>query len=187
MFFGGLYAYNRPLILTERSWQFKMYRAYHFFVKLQLIVFFSVLFVDLEALMLPVFGLEFTGMPMTQEEASLDIIVRVSQVMCCTLSIVIGYVMFNHQMDKRKKIKEANRVLDGFKKARRQSYAENRESETPTQCVECSICLGEFNLEDQVMQLSCHHNHIYHRDCLQMFLENARDGKTGPPKCPLCQ
>ena len=132
MFFGGLYAFNRPLVLIERSWQFKMYRAYHFFVKMQLLVFFSVLFVDLEALMLPIFGMEFTGEPMTQEEASLDIIVRVSQVMCCTLTIVIGYVMFNHEMDKRKKIKEANRVLDGFNKVRVQTYAENQSSERPT-------------------------------------------------------
>ena len=55
-----------------------MYKAYHYFVKMQLVVFFSVLFVDLEALLLPILGFKFTEAPMTQEEASLDIIVRVS-------------------------------------------------------------------------------------------------------------
>lgn len=84
--------------------------------------------------------------------------------------------MFNHSIEKRKKIKEANRALDGLKKFRRQTYAENRESENPTTAIECSICLAEYGPDDQVLQLNCHANHIYHRDCIQMFLENARDG-----------
>ena len=56
--------------------------------------------------------------------------------------------MFNHSMDKRKKIKEANRALDGLKNKEMQTFAENRESENPTTAIECSICLAEYALED---------------------------------------
>jgi hypothetical protein len=54
-------------------------------------------------------------------------------------------------MEKRKKIKEANRALDGLKKFRRQTYKENKESETPTTAIECSICLGEYGQDDDVL------------------------------------
>ena len=135
----------------NRAWQSKIYRSYHYFVKLQVVVFFSVLIVDPLAFMLPILGFNFTGEPMTQEEASLDIIVRVSQVMCLTIVLIVGYLMYNHAMEKRKKIKEANRALDGLKKFRRQTYKENKESETPTTAIECSICLGEYGQDDDVL------------------------------------
>lgn len=166
MLFGAIYAYNNPQILMNHAWQSKIYRSYHLFVKLQVLVFFAVIFIDPIAFLLPKIGFEFTEFPMTQEEASLDIIVRVSQAMCCIIVLIVGYLMFNHSMDKRKKIKEANRALDGLKNMKRQSYAENRESETPTSAIECSICLGEYAPEDEVLQLNCHPNHIYHRQCI---------------------
>ena len=36
-----------------------------------------------------------------------------------------------------------------------------------SEATECCICLAEFENDHQVIQLSCHSTHVYHRDCLR--------------------
>jgi hypothetical protein len=43
---------------------------------------------------------------------------------------------------------------------------------------QCSICLGDFNLEDILLQLTC--KHIYHRECLLHWLQTHY-------RCPYCR
>eukprot|EP00356_Strombidium_inclinatum_P015459 CAMPEP_0170491872 /NCGR_PEP_ID=MMETSP0208-20121228/11304_1 /TAXON_ID=197538 /ORGANISM="Strombidium inclinatum, Strain S3" /LENGTH=66 /DNA_ID=CAMNT_0010767517 /DNA_START=800 /DNA_END=997 /DNA_ORIENTATION=+ len=52
---------------------------------------------------------------------------------------------------------------------------------------ECAICLGDFVGKDEVVQLMCHRNHVFHFKCLKQFLENVRDQQIGKAKCPMCQ
>jgi hypothetical protein len=43
---------------------------------------------------------------------------------------------------------------------------------------QCSICLGDFNLSDILLQLTC--KHIYHRECLLQWLQTHY-------RCPYCR
>ncbi len=43
---------------------------------------------------------------------------------------------------------------------------------------QCSICLGDFNLSDILLQLTC--KHIYHRECLLHWLQTHY-------RCPYCR
>jgi len=45
----------------------------------------------------------------------------------------------------------------------------------------CSICLEEFKNEDILKKLNC--DHIFHKDCLQPWINNNNNNKT----CPLCR
>jgi len=56
-----------------------------------------------------------------------------------------------------------------------------------TDITECPVCLGEYQAGENVVQLKCHKNHIFHRECLRKFIENLRDQMIGNGKCPICQ
>ncbi|CAF3681105.1 unnamed protein product [Rotaria sp. Silwood1] len=43
---------------------------------------------------------------------------------------------------------------------------------------QCSICLGDFNITDMILQLIC--KHIYHRECLLHWLQTHY-------RCPYCR
>ncbi len=43
---------------------------------------------------------------------------------------------------------------------------------------QCSICLGDFNISDILLQLTC--KHIYHRECLLHWLQTHY-------RCPYCR
>lgn len=43
---------------------------------------------------------------------------------------------------------------------------------------QCSICLGDFNMSDILLQLTC--KHIYHRECLLHWLQTHH-------RCPYCR
>ncbi|CAF4199589.1 unnamed protein product [Rotaria sordida] len=43
---------------------------------------------------------------------------------------------------------------------------------------QCSICLGDFNITDILLQLTC--KHIYHRECLLHWLQTHY-------RCPYCR
>ena len=44
---------------------------------------------------------------------------------------------------------------------------------------DCSICLGEYFIDDEVIKIKC--NHIYHKDCIIKYL------KEYGYKCPVCR
>ena len=45
----------------------------------------------------------------------------------------------------------------------------------------CAICFAEFKKHDDVVQLRCHRNHIFHAKCLEDLLN------SGHRNCPLCR
>ena len=51
-------------------------------------------------------------------------------------------------------------------------------SSDENQSSQCAICLGDFNLADLLLQLTC--KHIYHRECLLHWLQTHY-------RCPYCR
>lgn len=47
--------------------------------------------------------------------------------------------------------------------------------------VTCTVCIGEFTEEDDIVVLECHESHIYHYDCIENWI--AR----GNRECPVCR
>ena len=43
----------------------------------------------------------------------------------------------------------------------------------------CTICLDEFEFEEELIKLKCHH--IFHKECLKPWLDNNKN------KCPICR
>lgn len=53
----------------------------------------------------------------------------------------------------------------------------------------CAFCIADFDEEDKVVQLSCHHKHIFHHECFESYLKHVKDQgiEGGQPKCPFCK
>ena len=51
---------------------------------------------------------------------------------------------------------------------------------------DCPICLEVFTDEDQVVQLKCNAQHIFHYKCMQQYL-CYEDGPLMQKQCPLCR
>ena len=47
--------------------------------------------------------------------------------------------------------------------------------------LDCAICLNRFRENTRVVQLTCHEKHIFHRTCLQGWIESNHHN------CPLCR
>jgi hypothetical protein len=47
--------------------------------------------------------------------------------------------------------------------------------------LDCSICLSRFRQHSRVVQLSCHHSHVFHSRCIREWIE------SGHTVCPLCR
>lgn len=45
----------------------------------------------------------------------------------------------------------------------------------------CCICFVAYNSDDKVIKLPCDRRHIFHYDCLELWLENGRC------ICPICR
>eukprot|EP00347_Sterkiella_histriomuscorum_P003238 403365058 len=46
---------------------------------------------------------------------------------------------------------------------------------------DCPVCLSAFNADDQIIQLKCHKSHIFHQECLELWIQK------GNLKCPMCR
>ena len=46
---------------------------------------------------------------------------------------------------------------------------------------ECMICLNSFSEQEEVIQLNCHHNHLFHYTCLLQWLNMNKK------ECPICR
>ena len=82
-----------------------------------------------------------------------------------------------------------NHYMDVFKTAIKQTWAENQASaeaaDGDNNC--CVLCLGDFQPSDQVTQLSCHRNHVFHHSCMQEMIQRDSQIKRDHGfKCPLC-
>ena len=110
----------------------------------------------------------------TEQEKSLNLIVRVAQVFSAVFLYFVGRLYCDHLRLKRKRENEASRILNQFEKSTAITWAQNQESEQQSTESTCSFCLMEYEQEDELVQLKCHRNHLYHRECFKSFLEHIK-------------
>lgn len=184
----GWYAIRKPMVCLNHQWQKRAFYLYNFFVGLQMLVFVSVLFIDLFQYVFIWCGMEFQGGRPTDNEDSLDIIARLSQVICLTVCFCIGSLLWKQRKLKMAKQREVNRLMNQYNKTKKTTWSDIKTSARPSESTECSICLLDYEDDDLVMQLVCHSSHCFHRECLGRYLnefrKNASESKI--PKCPLC-
>lgn len=50
----------------------------------------------------------------------------------------------------------------------------------------CAVCLNQIKMEDEVRELmNC--DHIFHRECIDRWLDHDLDNNNHNPTCPLCR
>ena len=93
MFIAAAFANSKPMILLNHEWNDRVGKLYYFFTFAQLICFFLVLFVDAFKFIFIAAGMGFRGGAPTEDENTLNLIVRITQFMvallfCCIFSMV---------------------------------------------------------------------------------------------------
>lgn len=77
-YFGAMHAYIYPKILINLNWQRRLKKFVMFFSRLQLGIYFSVIFVDLFQYVYVFAGIKFSNREPSEEEETLNLIVRLS-------------------------------------------------------------------------------------------------------------
>ncbi|KAK7264833.1 hypothetical protein RJT34_32445 [Clitoria ternatea] len=50
----------------------------------------------------------------------------------------------------------------------------------------CAVCLNELKMEEEVRELvNCYH--VFHRECIDRWLEHEHEHEKQKPTCPLCR
>lgn len=151
-------------------------------------MFLNVLFVDLWGLILvKIFPDYFVNGPPDQDEQVINVMCRVLQGLVGVLLIMFAYYLCKFWRQGQKKRAEANKVSKGLKKQKKTTMKGLKKSNNPPDCLDCPICLVDYTEDDIVIQLKCHKNHLFHRDCFENFMNNVLKDGVGSPKCPLCQ
>ena len=52
-----------------------------------------------------------------------------------------------------------------MKKQKMKKWGDLKRTANAPDCLDCSICLVDYEDDMNVLQLSCHKNHVYHREC----------------------
>ena len=134
-------------------------------------------------------GVIFSSKNKTSEEKWLDILVRMFQFMIGVVVVCVLVVYIAHRRSLARRRRESNQLIHSFNNSvlRSWNYIKNiPEEEDRTTVSECPICLEDYEDQHSVIQLKCHKNHIYHRDCLKKYLDNTRYN-IGRPTCPICK
>ena len=76
-FMAACFAYCKPRILLNNTWQTSVGKMYMFFFINYMVIMLLVIFVDLFKFIFVAFGLQFRGGTPTDDEQSLDLIVRI--------------------------------------------------------------------------------------------------------------
>ena len=92
-----MHAYRNPRILINQIWQSTLKKVVTFFNKAQLAIYFSVIFVDLFQYIYLLFGFKFTYSEPTEEELTLNIIVRISQAMVGIILLFLIYALYHQR------------------------------------------------------------------------------------------
>lgn len=82
-----------------------------FFLMLQLVIFLLVIFIDLFKFIFVLAGLHFNERPPTEGETSLNLIVRMTQIMVGFLICCLSRVLCAAYQETRRKREEANKLL----------------------------------------------------------------------------
>jgi len=156
---ASLIAYKRPVILLNGNWQSMVKRILDFFMKVQIAILISVVFIDGWKYIFVFLKSDFTGQLPSEEERSLNLITRITQGMILLIFGMVINIWWEHRQKNKRRQKDAQKILDEFKKFKVDEWTEEM------QCKECSICLAEFHEKDKITKLNCHHTHIYHHSC----------------------
>jgi hypothetical protein len=122
-------------------------------LRVQLFFFFNVLFVDVWKYLVEVIAPNgtFSGKSATEDEVSLNIITRVTQGMIGLLLILIGSILYRFRKERLAKYKEANKLNNALKKLRKTTWKDLIRNADPPNCVDCPICLVDWEEPDQVI------------------------------------
>lgn len=124
---------------------------YLFFLWMQLIIFLNVIFLDIYKYAFKLTNLKFKGGPADDGEYTLNIIVRMTQVMIAALFICLGRLFYKMWQDRQQKKKESNKILNAMKKQKEITYGELKKSNHPPDCLDCSICLVDYDDDAKVI------------------------------------
>merc|ERR1719273_749494 len=51
---------------------------------------------------------------------------------------------------------------------------------------DCCICMAEFEGQDELVELKCNANHVFHLDCMLGWFQRLK-GESKDMTCPLCR
>ncbi|RHN64501.1 putative transcription factor C2H2 family [Medicago truncatula] len=65
------------------------------------------------------------------------------------------------------------------------SFGEIKERHPETEET-CAVCLNKLKMEDEVRELmNC--DHVFHKECIDKWLEHGHDNENHNQTCPLCR
>ena len=149
-----------------------------------LVLFSWVAFVDLAAFKFERY-FDPNATPSNHENILNDV-VRTSQALLAVFCGILVLAICNVCWTRRKKKVAVSSLKSVLKKVKPTLWKQLLLQPSPPTSCECSICLVEYCDTDNVLALSCHQNHVFHRVCFEKFLEQVCEN-IGEAKCPLCQ
>lgn len=201
---AALFACGKPRLLLSSNWQKSIYRTHNNLLMVQFMIFLTVGLVDSFELLLTVSRYmqlfhdgkynvlvsirHFRERPHAQE-LLLNTIVRVSQLITCFVIFGSMLIHLEERAKNRKKRSKAVGLIKKMKKIKELKWSENQMAgdDLVSEQTDCAFCIVPFELDDSVIQLKCHKNHIFHRSCFMTYLEHMRKEASGQPKCPFCK
>lgn len=150
----------------------------------------------------------YEGYQFTPKGTSQSTIEVVTQIIARLLQIYYSYILVSFSKDtygiwksNQNKVNLTERLLDKYEevyKSTKWNFAARKaqglihdSDDESTLC--CSLCLCEFKDGNQVTQLPCHRNHVFHTQCFKSMIRNGsgqdhlEESQTIAAKCPLCR
>jgi hypothetical protein len=188
-YIAAVQAKNNPRVLLNVRWNKKVGKIYSSLIAGQIIIYLNVILLDLYGFILdkaiPNFFNPFQRN--TEDEKTIDILCRLSQAMVAMMLVCFGYYFLKFYRQSRARQTEASKITKKLNKQKVKTWKGLKQGANPPDCLDCPICLVDWEDEDEIIQLSCHKNHIFHRECFTKFIAGVLKDKVGSPKCPLCQ
>lgn len=201
---AALFACGKPRLLLSARWQRSVFHIHNTLLLTQFAIFLTVVLVDFfESFLiltkhLQLFHAEgrfgevtikyYRERPEAQE-LLLNTIVRVSQLISGFVLLGTFLIYLEDRSRLRKKRSKAEGLIKQLKQLKEMKWSENQTAgdELVSEQYDCAFCINTFDLNDSVVQLKCHRNHIFHRSCFSTYLEHMREEGVGQPKCPFCK
>ena len=185
MMLGYIYTFARihfnPQLILNAQWYAFQSKKQIALIFIFFLVVFNGFFISLYSLL----AAGFMKFPQKKKartknlEKNLNLNYRGDEIINALLIIVFLIYFITIYRKRQSKISIANKLLkDIDKKAKK--YGNGPEG------VECAICMEIYTSDSSIIQLLCHQNHFYHKDCFKTFLEGMTSEDIGEPKCPLC-
>lgn len=171
-----------PRTLLNRPRQKCQHRCFNGLMISATCVLGSVLFIDPCAYLLSRI-MTFTCHEVRREDMQLDHMTRLIQVMIGICLLVLAFCMC---FDKSEKVEIENRVLKAKVLLTKAgvTFDQNQNSTKASDWSNCPLCLEKYSASCEVVELKCHPNHVFHRNCLYHYLDNFECIHT--PRCPVC-